>query len=121
MQVNEHVGRAIFDSQKAKMPIHAKCFLEREGVAVLSADRLDYADRVYLAMEHERQRGRPLRGWASIDMRTALDEECSIEADPIPSNKWHCHILLPDDCVRMRDAATILAMKLARKAIFITV
>jgi hypothetical protein len=97
---SEVLGRAIFDSSKAKQAakglVPAKVFREKRGVRELSVDRLSLADEDALVHLHDAARdGQGFHGWATLKHGDASDMNRTVIAEKLPNNPWHAEIVLP--------------------------
>ena len=116
----ENLGRGVFSSghakraRRAKIPVHV--FLEREGVAEISVDRLDrapLADAVAIADINAAARRAKFYGWAVILARQASGSRREVRASPKLDNPYHADIVLPDSASEDRDEQISHAQDLA--------
>lgn len=122
----EILGRGVFSRQDARKAqrgvIPRNVFLERQGVATLSVDRLDLMEsRKAVALGEERapSRGPNARflGWAAILAEDAAKDGRRVFATPIPgSNPYHADIQLPTDVAGNRRKQRVAAQKMADDA-----
>ena len=116
----ERLGRDVFSSNQAKrarrgrIPINV--FLEREGEALLSVDRLDLAppkEAVEVADRVAAARSRTFYGWAVVWTKTAGSNGRKVTASPQLDNRYHADIVLPDLAVEDREEQKRHAQELA--------
>lgn len=116
----ENVGRGIFSKGQAKRAhrgrILINVFLEREGIAKLSVDRLDivpYEKAIEIADKVAFSRNGTFYGWAVISTKTAALNDRRVIASPQLDNPYHADIVLPDQAVEDRDEQKRHAQELA--------
>ena len=117
---DENLGRGVFSSNHAKRArrekIPVRVFLEREGVAEISVDRLDHAPRaeaVEIADSNAAAREAKFYGWAVILAQQADANRREARASPKLDNPYHADIVLPDSAVEDRDEQISHAQELA--------
>jgi hypothetical protein len=119
---DETLGRAVFDSQKARRAardgtIHPKVFREKDGVRELSVDRMSFGNHLPIANSHDELRQQKCLGWATVASRAAKRSGRTVFADPIkPANPYHAVVLLPELGEDPRDAQHEHAVELATAA-----
>lgn len=99
----ESLGRSVFSGNQARRAdrggIDPHVFLEREGVDILSVDRMDHTtpeemaeigDRVALG----RGIGRSFYGWAIVAVEKAAQDGRTVVATPRLDNRYHADIEL---------------------------
>lgn len=96
----EVLGRAIFDSKKAKKAakgvIEPKIFRGKDGDHILSVDRMSLADRNHLKGIHDVERtNQTFHGWANVSNVHATSLKRTTLGVPTDENKWHAEIYLP--------------------------
>lgn len=99
----EDLGRGVFSSQEKKRAersqVSLQVFLEKEGEADISVDRLDYPTPQEVAAIGERAafaRGRTFYGWAVVTAEDAGTNQRQVRATPLKDNPYHADIVLPD-------------------------
>ena len=124
LTIEEELGRAVWDSKKAKQAtagkVHFRVFRERDGVRDLSVDRLSYGGLDSLAKLHDLERSPQMfQGWAIVSVEHACQLNRAVKPDAIvPENIYHALIILPDatDEQEFIDAQTQHALNLAMAA-----
>jgi hypothetical protein len=121
IQGDENIGRAVFDTDKAKQAVKGKIpprvFQEKSGVRELSVDRLNYIDLAAAAAIQKGLRDKDCQGWAVLGVGAVCENGRQLIADPVlPNREHHAFILLPemsDDqaFVQQKTHALELAMK----------
>ncbi|MDE0308558.1 MAG: hypothetical protein OXI60_01830 [Acidiferrobacterales bacterium] len=105
----EELGRGIFSSSIAKRSRRAipkNVFLEREGNARISVDRLSIApaiESIRIADEVAVQRNRKFYGWAIISAESASQNGRSVEASALIHNQFHADIVLPPEANKREE------------------
>ncbi|MGU3543666.1 hypothetical protein [Methylobacterium sp. A52T] len=121
IDTDELLGRAIFDSKKAKSAakgtIPPKVFRERDGVRELSVDRLSIGDVGALIKTHDEERvGQSLQGWAVVTRSAACEMNRTVVGVVTPTNPWHAEIVLNFAGDADPDEQTQHAVNLANNA-----
>jgi hypothetical protein len=101
----EDLGRAIFDSAKAKRAakmgeFHPRVFIERDGEKDLSVDRLSFGDLEVIASIKDEERGRRCHGWAAVSAASARKAKRTVASDKLQDNPYHALIILPEATTR---------------------
>lgn len=125
----EELGRRVFSENVARRAargrIRPSVFQERTGNRNLSVDRLTTAGSVGLAavVEDAKQaaasRQQPPNtfcGWAVVTAEAVISAGCITEDSPLPNNRYHANIILPDSAMENEDAQWEYATNLARGA-----
>ena len=116
----ECLGRGVFSSRdrnrarRSRVPLNV--FLEREGEARLSVDRLDVApavEAIEIADRVATARNRTFYGWAVVLSETAAASGRRAVASPQLDNPYHADIVLPDPAVEDREEQKRHAQELA--------
>lgn len=119
---DERLGRGVFSGRQAqrairRIPFHV--FLEREGSASISVDRLDAApvnQSIAIANRVGALRGRPFYGWAVVRTHHAARSGRQVVSSPLADNPYHADIVLPAKAVEDRDEQKRHAQELADAA-----
>ena len=118
----EELGRSIFSSRQSRTAANTgvpfQVFLERAGQREISIDRLTLAppaDAAANALRAAAQRNPPRNfyGWAVVVAQHIRNAGCAVMASPLPDNRYHADIILPDDAVGDADAQREYAIKMA--------
>ena len=116
---SEELGRGVFSSgiaRKSRRSVPHTAFLERQGNATISVDRLTVAPRAD-ALDHARdvaaQRGRTFYGWAVVTAAQAASSGRRVLATPQKDNPFHADIELPDPAQDEREDQIRHARELA--------
>lgn len=126
----EALGRRVFSRSEARRAargrIQPKVFLERPGVRKLSVDRLtraeaaaELAEVVEDAKTAAANRQLPPNifcGWAVVNVEAVIRASCSVTDSPLPNNRYHANIVLPDSAMENDEAQRGYATTLAGKA-----
>lgn len=126
----EELGRRVFSKKIARGAaangrIRRSVFREQTGNRNLSVDRLTTAGSVGLAavVEDAKQaaasRQQPPNtfcGWAVVTAEAVISAGCIAEDSPLPNNRYHANIVLPDSAMENEDAQWEYATNLARGA-----
>ena len=118
----EELGRRVLSSRQSRtaantgVPFHV--FLERSGQREISVDRLTLAalaEATANALRGAAQRNPPRNfyGWAVVAAQRARYAGCAVIASPLPDNRYHADIILPNDATDLADAQREYAIKLA--------
>ena len=125
----EELGRRIFsrstarDAAKNRVPFHL--FLEKASVKELSVDRLTVAEPegiaevVADALQAAANRPSPpntFSGWAVVNVEAVRETGCHVKDSPLPNNRYHADIILPDTAMENKEAQQGYATTLAGKA-----
>ena len=121
----EELGRSVFSSRQSRtaantgVPFHV--FLERTGEREISVDRLTLAplaEAVANATRVAEQRNPPRNfyGWAVVRSEQVRAAGYEVNDSPLPDNRYHADIILPDDAMENADAQRQYAIKLAGMA-----
>jgi hypothetical protein len=89
LALQEEVGRAVWDSKKAKRAatgnIHWKIFREKDGVSDLSVDRVSHGGLAELSALHDTERsGQDFQGWAALAVHRASQMRRTVRSDATP-------------------------------------
>jgi len=101
------------------VPLHV--FLEKEGEARLSVDRLDVAPAAEASEIADRvatARKRTFYGWAVVTSETAAANGRRVLATPQPENPYHADIVLPDLAAEDREEQKRHAQELADSSVW---
>ena len=126
----EELGRRVFSRSAARKAassgrIQPSIFLERAGIKKLSVDRLtcaeaavDIARLVEEAGQSATNRPQPntFCGWAVVNAEAVIRAGCSVEDDPLPNNRYHANIVLPESALENDEAQRGYAATLAGRA-----
>ena len=116
----EDLGRSVFSSRnrnrarRGKTPHHV--FLEREGKADISVDRLTCAPEIEMAEIADRvaaNRGATFYGWAVVVTEHVRANGRRVVATPRPDNSYHADIVLPALAAEDREEQKRHAQELA--------
>lgn len=120
IESSEELGREIFSKGQAKRAarnaVPKNVFLEKEGVAKLSVDRLSVApieEVIINADKAAEKRNRTFYGWATLTASNAGLNERKVFASPTQDNPYHADIELPEKAVEDREEQILHAQWLA--------
>ncbi|MXW91263.1 MAG: hypothetical protein F4114_02830 [Rhodospirillaceae bacterium] len=121
----ENLGRGVFSSRDRnrarRSRVSLNVFLEKEGEARLSVDRLDVAppaEAIEIADRVATARNRTFYGWAVVVSETAAANGRRVVASPQLDNPYHADIVLPDPAVEDREEQKRHAQELADSSIW---
>ncbi len=116
----ENLGRGVFSRSQARRAERGRvllnAFLEAEGEAEISVDRLDMAPPMEAKEIGDRVaagRGKQFYGWAVVVLEVAAANQRQALASPQLDNPYHADIVLPDAAVEDRDEQKRHAQELA--------
>lgn len=116
----ESLGRGVFSSSERKRARNSRIryyvFLEKEGVAEISVDRLDHApsaEAAAIADGNAAARNRTFYGWAVVSAQKATANGRSVKAGPKRDNPYHADIVLPTSTAEDREEQIGHAQELA--------
>ena len=126
----EELGRRVFSRSAARRAassgkIQPSIFLERAGVMKLSVDRLTFDEAAegisqVVANAEQSAASRPqpntFCGWAVVNAEAVIRAGCSVEDAPLPNNRYHANIVLPDSALENDEAQRGYAATLAGRA-----
>ena len=125
----EELGRRVFSRSEARKAadgrIQPKIFLERLGNRKLSVDRLTPPETAGIAAVVEdarkaaanrQQPPNTFCGWAVVTAEAVIRVGCEVKASPLPNNRYHANILLPDSAMENEEAQRGYAVTLAGRA-----
>ena len=127
----EELGRRVFSCKAAKKAARNRVpfsvFLENTGVKELSVDRLTVAEAepegmaevVADALQTAASRKTPPNvfcGWAVVNAEAVRETGGQAKDSPLPSNRYHADVILPDAKMESRDAQRGYATTLAGKS-----
>ena len=120
IDLDEELGRCVFSSKEKKYAIldgiPKSVFLERQGVSILSVDRLSKAPQlkaIEIAEDRTKKRVRNFYGWAVIYTKNASRDNRKVLASPTKENPYHADIVLPLTTERDREEQESHAQQLA--------
>ena len=120
---NEYLGREVFSRSSAKRArrnrIPFRVFLEREGIKLISVDRLDNAsveEATSIAGQNAIARNASFYGWAVVLGAHAMADERKVVPSPTSLNPFHADIVLPDQAALDREEQKSHAQNLADQA-----
>lgn len=126
----EELGRRVFSGKIAHRAatngkIKPSVFLEKTGNRKLSVDRLTSVDAAGIAAVVEDAKNaaasRPqppntFYGWAVVTAEAVIRARSTVEDSPLPNNRYHANIILPDSAVENEEAQKGYAATLAGRA-----
>ena len=116
----ESLGRGVFSRSQARRAERGRvllnAFLEAEGEAEISVDRLDMAPPMEAKEIGDRVaagRGKQFYGWAVVALEAAAANGRRARASRLLDNPYNADIVLPDAAVEDRDEQKRHAQELA--------
>lgn len=121
----EKLGRGVFSSRQAdtaaKTGVPAGVFLEQAGKCEISVDRITRAPEAEAAenagkVAAKRNPPRNFYGWATVSAEETREAGFEAVDSPLPGNRYHADIILPDVAAENREAQVEYAATLAGMA-----
>ena len=119
---DEELGRSVFSGRQSRtatnsgVPFHV--FLERAGEREISVDRLTLTPLAEIAanairVAAQRNPPRNFYGWAVVRAEQVRAAGYEVHDSPLPDNRYHTDIILPDNAVENADIQRQCAIALA--------
>ncbi len=119
---DEELGRSVFSGRQSRtaansgVPFHV--FLERAGEREISVDRLTLAPLAEvtanaIGVAAQRNPPRNFYGWAVVGSGQVRQAGYEVRDSPLPDNRYHADIVLPDNAFENADVQRQCAIELA--------
>ena len=119
---DEELGRSVLSGRQRRtaansgVPLHV--FLERAGEREISVDRLTLAPLTEIAanairVAAQRSPPRNFYGWAVVEAGQVRAAGYEAHDSPLPDNRYHADIVLPDSAIENADVQRQCAVTLA--------